>query len=306
MIRPEREFPERFRLPKDTAWVREPCSLTPSELSSWDKIALRHGGPDPLSSGSSWNLAYSDACIRGQLLFRQEAGAQLAYTIGRDTGRNNVLVLGTIEKNWRFGVCRQGPHNKELLADTLAEIAPGERVEVSGNDTDWIFRSASLEGGFDGWLSRRSGNFRKALKKSKRKAKASGVVLRRIDEPTSGDFDVMVSVDLNSWKGFQAGGLLSPGEFYWALMLRYARTGANRVVLATIDGLAVGYCWAGMINDQVRGQQCSYVESEAALGLGRVLHCELTQWVCEQSATRLHYGPDRSWMDAFADQPELL
>jgi hypothetical protein len=67
------------------------------------------------------------------------------------------------------------------------------------------------------------------------------------------------------------------------------------------DGEPLGYCWAGMIGDQVRGQQCSYVEAISDLGLGRLMHCELTQWICEQGATRLHYGPERSWMDAYAD-----
>lgn len=301
MIQPEREFPAHVLMPPETPWMRTPGSLTPNELNTWDQIAHEHGGRDPLSSGAAWQLAFSDACVRGPLLFRQEGGSQLAYTIGRNVEADGAVIFGCIEKNWRFGLCRMGPDSFELLRDTISGIAPGEKVSVSRNDVSWDFRSASLEGGYDGWLSRRSRNFRKALRQSGRKAADAGIVLQKLDEPSHAEYRLMEAVDFHSWKVFLRGGVLSPKNFYRALMLRYARTGANRLILAMRDGEPVGYCWAGMIGDQVRGQQCSYVEALSDLGLGRLMHCELTKWVCEQGAKILHYGPERIWMDAYAD-----
>jgi len=245
-------------------------------------------------------------------------------TLCQATDRSGQLHLAPIESRWCFGANLLGREAVSLLEDTLVDIekhyAPNfPKIVVSGikpaglahqnlrtafrNQFEFsAFRTdtqcaASLSGGFDGYLSRRSSNTRRNIKKQTRRALDAGVAFERHSPSTPIEawvlYERMIAVELTSWKGIGHCGMaednISP--FYRAMIRRLSETGDARVIMARFEDKDVGFIFGGMAGRIYRGQQFSYDEDWSAGSIGNVMQAEQINWLCEDGATRYDLGP---------------
>lgn len=157
--------------------------------------------------------------------------------------------------------------------------------------------SASLVGGVDGWLSRRSANFRAKLKKAARKAKERGVEFERVRPRGAAEgarvYERALAVEARSWKGIGRCGMTeSPSrEFYANLMARLANRGSAYVIFAREGGEDIGFIFGSGAGGVYRGQQFSFVAKVADLSLGNLLQWRKINWLCELGFRRYDMGP---------------
>lgn len=229
------------------------------------------------------------------------------------------MRLGPLEAHWRFGSPLLGPHAVDLLIDTICSLRhskftgriiievpglkPGGRdaallqsafpsQERLGQDSQ---ASASLLGGMDGWLSRRSGNFRRKLRKAQGAAAQYGVSFERHSPRSKAEaselYRRMLAIEAESWKGALGSGLFAVSRFYGALLQAYAAQGAVRVILARAGEVDIGFCFGGEAFGVYRGQQTSYAEAWKDFSLGVLMHFETAQWLSADKALLQHFGP---------------
>ncbi|MEI6873334.1 MAG: hypothetical protein WCL08_13735, partial [Verrucomicrobiota bacterium] len=182
-----------------------------------NQLAGSSGLADPMCSRSEWIFGFHEAFTPQKKLFlRQNDSSVLALTawVHPVVG----LLLEPVEAHWFFSASLMGPESAALLEDLLQE--PGlhgkkPHIAISGLQQDselWnnllmlldlehevgclepiLFRSASLQGGADGFLSRRSAKFRKNLRQAEQRARGHGIAMERClpttDEEAERAFD---------------------------------------------------------------------------------------------------------------------
>ncbi len=157
--------------------------------------------------------------------------------------------------------------------------------------------AASLEGGIDGFLGRRSGNFRRKLRQQQRRAADAGVRFEHFSPTTREDADRcfarMVSVEQRSWKGLGRCGMDSPDalRFYAAMLRRLAALGRARIGFAQAADADIGFIFGGVTGSIYRGQQFSFDHDWAPFSIGNLLQFEQVSRCCEEGVTRYDLGP---------------
>lgn len=298
----------------------------------WEELAAKSDTPDPASGGPVWQLtAYGHShCAEWPIIVRQTPDSQIAFSL---TGSMANVQFRPLESHWGFGCPLLGPNAVELLQDSIAKLqsdpdsrsialsipglTPGGlhlKQLLAAFPTGRIVRqdahaAASLEGGFDGWLSRRSGNFRHKLKRSKRKARERGLYLERhaptTESAANALYQRMLDVEHRSWKGPLEEGLLALKSFYGELLNGYAQRGAARVLVARWEDQDAGFCFGGLSHGIYRGQQTSYAEAWRDASLGLIMHAETARWLCDEGAALQHFGPVQrgmSYKASFCEQ----
>ncbi len=157
--------------------------------------------------------------------------------------------------------------------------------------------AASLEGGLDGFLSRRSANHRKKLRQSLRRAREAGVLFER-RRPASVEqgkavFDRILAVERTSWKGIGRCGMdqADMHRFYAAMLRRLSVSRDAHVMFATHEGRDIGFIFGGMAGAIYRGQQFSFDDQYADMSVGNLLQFEQIRWLCDEGAQRYDMGP---------------
>jgi len=311
--------PNLFLAPADVAdqerWYRRD--------TAWNKAALSTRQADPFCCLTYWQLAFHDAFSpKRRLLVRESADSVIAFA--EKVFSENDIYLTPVEPHWLFGSPLLGRHAVDLLADTMGDVERyyGKRfprLVISGiaphgsvykqlkRRLDDRFRfwrhrsdvqcSASLAGGFDGYLARRSANLRKNLKKAISHASTRDMVFERhapaSPQEAEAVYSRMLAVELASWKGEGRCGMVeSPCKEYYGLMLeRLAHSRNARVMFARHEGKDIGFIFGGMAGKIYRGQQFSYDDEWRSASIGNLLQHEQIRWLCEEGATRYDMGP---------------
>lgn len=294
----------------------------PELTALWTEVAGRCGEPDPFSCTPAWQLAFHDAFEPARhLLIHADtenvlAFAELFLTSGH-------IILTPLETHWVSGCPMLGPHSDEILEQVLPALSriyggrpPCLLIGGMGVDSPLakrlfrrfsgrfrfleqpvsLQRSASLDGGLDGYLSRRSANFRSKMKKAHRRAEAQGVMFERAVPSTPDEADRtyarMLSVEEKSWKGRDHCGMAeSPSkEFYHVMIRRLSLYRGGRVIFATHDGSDIGFIFGGVADKYYRGQQFSYDMTWRDFSIGDLLQLEQLSWLCEEQVIRYDMG----------------
>ena len=174
---------------------------------------------------------------------------------------------------------------------------------------------ASLRGGPEGWLGRRSAKFRSSLRAAVRKARSEGLEIEPAFNPApeavAAVFGRILAVEQASWKGPRETGLLMRDmqSFYRELTERVARRGTLRVMFARHDNRDVGYILGGLIDDTYRGFQFSFDKRFGHLSLGNVMQYEKIVQLCEEGVEVYDLGIDmdykRRWAETAVDTVSL-
>ncbi|MCB1615162.1 MAG: GNAT family N-acetyltransferase [Pseudomonadales bacterium] len=299
--------------------LKSPEDISPKQIDHWDYLAAHSNTPDPQSCGPAWQLtAFANSRRRNlPILFLQNETSQTVFSI-QEAGEK--WLLEPLEAHWEFGSPMLGPEALQLFEDAITELFQNEMkctitVEIAGLSPDDVLLNslrsralsmsplfdqdpavfASLDGGLEGWLSRRSRCFRKALRKAQLCAKEQGITFERLKPENCVEvsqlYGRMLDVETRSWKGPLKTGLFSLTRFYRELLGFYAERGAARVVMAVKDGIDIGFCFGGESHGIYRGQQTSFDERFKSLSIGTQMHAETAAWLSELGATIQHFGP---------------
>lgn len=300
--------------------IRSPGELDHAD-STWNRAARRTVQGDPFCCRTEWQLSIQQAFFpKRRLHLRESASGLLALAERRHPGLGPTLE--PLDSLWLFGSPLLGPGAPDLLEAFLAERASQglsanlvlsgvlpdqplrERILRSFHARYEIYRArtvgvcgASLEGGLEGFLSRRSALFRKRLRQATRRAAARGLRFERVQpgDRTESDaaFRRMLAIERTSWKGLDDRGITDARStrFYRALARRLADTGAGRMIFARSDERDVGFIFGGVADGVYRGQQFSYAEDWHAASIGNLLQQEQIRWLEEDGILRYDMGP---------------
>jgi hypothetical protein len=292
-------------------------------LAAWRHAAVSTQQADPFCSSPTWQLAFHEAFApKRRLLVEHASGSVLSFAEKIFSPSN--MYLTPIEPHWFFGCPLLGRHAVDLLVKAIECVAteyaphfpkilisgirpksflPNRLLQVFSKDFVIFLHSrglqcaASLHGGVDGFLSRRSANFRSKLKKACKRAAAKGIFFERVlpnsPEDASAIYARMLAVEARSWKGIHACGMAeSPArEFYAALIRRLSQRADARVMMAKYQGEDIGFIAGGMAGKIYRGQQFSYDDAWKEFSIGNIMQFEQIQWLCEEKAVRYDMGP---------------
>ncbi len=295
--------------------------------SPWARLAAITPTPDPFSAGAAWQIAFREARDpQRPAMLRARGDALVQFALHR-LGGSRDHILGPIERLWLFGCNLLGPSAHHLLIDVIAELDETPNHGIRGIVVGGLcphdrrlrvlksaladraprrFRrdvlcAAWLTGGVDGFLSRRSANFRRNIRRQEKKARDAGVAFAtmRLAHPQDVDavYARMQAIEGLSWKGLTHQGMNTPfpRAFYHGLLRRLAEHGDARVILATHEGTDIGFIFGGMCDAPdgriYRGQQFSFDARFDALGIGNLLQMRQIEALCAEGAARYDMGP---------------
>jgi hypothetical protein len=300
-------------------------NVTPESLEEPDsllnQLAQANDLADPMCSRSEWLLSYHAVFApQRTLLLRASEGSLLA--LARVVHPLIGPLFEPLESHWFFPNPLLGPDAVHLLEAVLGEPEyERSRPSLAISGLQWgslqfhqltrllkrryevgfleptLFRSASLEAGTDGFLSRRSAKFRGNLRKAIQKGQAAGIEFVRCPtnlsaEDAAAAYARMLAVEESSWKGREHCGISQEPfrTFYGEVFRRMCQNGRARAIFATRDGLDVGFVMGGVDGIHYRGQQFSYVADLASLSIGNLLQWKQIEWLCEEGIARYDMG----------------
>ena len=171
-----------------------------------------------------------------------------------------------------------------------------------------IRRVASLEGGVEAFLARRSSKFRAELRRSERRCLDNGLI---VDYCRDGDVETlvnrMVAVEKGSWKGMSDQGVDHglPLQFYREIMASLLRKGTFRGVFIRNDTEDLSFAFGGIEGTLFRGLQLSYRVSHQHLSLGNVAQFSLIKALVQEGISTYDLGMDMPYKTRWAEQTRM-
>lgn len=201
--------------------------------------------------------------------------------IGRDT--SNLVkwfadVLERTRPDWDLTLLAGVPTGSLLLINLAHHLGKRFRVLRHAQSARHL---ASLVGGIEGFLGRRSSNFRRSLHRSQVQASAAGVMFEHHQphdvEEALALFARVQAVEATSWKGRDEVGIAtgSFGAFYRNMVPRLTERRSLHVLFARHAGQDVAFLLGGLFGDTFRGLQVSFNEGYRSWGLGNLCQLEM-------------------------------
>jgi hypothetical protein len=215
-----------------------------------------------------------------------------------------VVPLLASRRDWQLaifsGLTVTGPQRRAL--DTTL---PARWERRRGQPT--IRHVASLEGGLDGFLSRRSRELRKSIRKSLRAAEQAGITFESVRAPVaeaSALYDRIQDVEARSWKSREGVGIgAGPMRAFYGMMLpRLCALGQQRTIFARRADKDVGYILGAVMVGEYRGLQFSYDDDCAQLGIGGLLQYQQVAELCEEGIARYDLGTEMDYKRRWAEE----
>lgn len=296
----------------------------------FDREVAATPGIDRFCSASAWILAASAALMppRVPFSFRGASGyfaamrgvhpagfpyiepVELAWglaapLIGRDPDAlaDEIVAVLATRRDWQIailsGLAADGPQRR-----ALERALPPRWERRRGTPT--IRHLASLEGGVDGFLARRSRELRKSIRKGQRAAAEAGVSFEAVEASAAGAdalYDRIQRVEARSWKAREGVGI-STGpmrEFYRHMLPRLCAHRQQRTIFARLGERDVGYILGAVFEGEYRGLQFSYDDDHAALGLGSLLQLHQVTALCDEGIGRYDLGTEMDYKRRWAE-----
>lgn len=286
----------------------------PELIKAWTKAAAASGSPDPFCCTPAWQLAFHESFSPARRVLLETDGTNV-FAFAEAAFNSGQVCLAPLESHWFSGCPLLGPSPEKLFARALLFLAHSYRtflpaVVLSGLETGSLLpvrleayfgrmfrflpqpgsrqRSASLAGGLDGYLSRRSAGFRAAMRKAGRRAAVQGVRFEQVipESPQEADaaYARMLDVEGRSWKGIGRCGMAEPPsrEFYRSMLQRLSLYRGARVMFAVREEQDIGFIFGGLCGGHYRGQQFSYDNAWKKFSIGDLLQMEQLARLCDE------------------------
>ena len=306
-----------------------------SPRSYWNELAdFSEDLVDPFSCTPQWQIPFHEVFMPNRRLLVHRSDDSLVSLAEKNLG-NQEIIITPIEANWLFGTPLLGKSPVDLLSEVIKSTRPRDiyirrRLFISGialggklqkelwknygddfnmqSYSTEIMCRASLEGGVDGYMSRRSANHRRSLKKQIKRAQHKGIYFERKspDNPDAASeiFNRMLNVELSSWKAKIKRGMEQPRprRFYHAMLQRLTQTQDARVIFARHNENDIGYIFGGLAGNVYRGQQFSFANDWKKYSVGNLLQYQTIKWLCEEGMSRYDMGPDMPYKHHWTEQ----
>ncbi len=300
------------------------------DADAFDDAVARTPGIDRFCSSSAWVLAAHAALMgeREPWILRGDRGWAATARVQRHAG---AWFLEPLELAWGLA-CPLVGEPREVAPAFVAAIAdrPGwdgllvggipvggdhERAMLAALPRGWRWGRgptterfvASLEGGVDGFLSRRSRNFRKALRADQRAAAAHGIRYEEVTATTAtaatAALDRVLAIERRSWKG-QSGVGVAEGpmrDFYAAMVPRLAERGRLRLVFARHADHDVAFVLGGVFAGEYRGLQFSFDDSYRRFSPGNLLQREQIERLAAEGVLAYDLGTAMDYKERWAE-----
>jgi hypothetical protein len=166
---------------------------------------------------------------------------------------------------------------------------------------------ASLEGGLDGFLSRRSREFRKSLRKAERTAASAGLTFEAVRAGPgqgAGLYERIQAVEQHSWKSHDNVGIAQGPmrAFYAAMLPRLCELGQQRTIFARLGDRDVGYILGAVMAGEYRGLQFSYADDVAHLDVGNLMQLRQIGELCADGVGRYDLGTEMDYKRRWAEE----
>ncbi len=214
-----------------------------------------------------------------------------------------VVPMLVTRRDWQLAILSghalDGPQRR-----ALERMLPPRWERRRGAPT--LRHVASLEGGLDGFLSRRSRELRKSLRKSLRAATDAGVEFEQV---AAGPADAAAlyariqAVEERSWKALDGVGI-SQGPmrvFYERMLPRLCARGEQRTLFARIGDRDIGYVLGAVFDGEYRGLQFSYDNDYTRLGVGSLLQYHQIAALCVEGVGRYDLGTEMDYKRRWAE-----
>lgn len=286
---------------------------------------------DRFCSTTAWILAASTALmpVRAPFAFRGKSGylaamrgvhpagfpyiepVELAWglaspLVGRDSEAlvAEVVPLLVARGDWQLaifaGLAAEGPQRR-----ALDRLLPRRWERRRGTPT--VRHVASLTGGVDGFLSRRSREVRKTIRKSLRAATEDGVTFESVRVPPAEAatlYDRIQAIETRSWKAREGVGIsVGPMRDFYARMLpRLCELGQQRTLFARRNDSDVGYILGAVFEGEYRGLQFSYDDDLSRLGIGGLLQYHQVVALVDEGVGRYDLGTEMDYKRRWAEE----
>jgi hypothetical protein len=267
-----------------------------AEGAAYDEAVRASDDVDRFCSSSDWVLPAARGLMpRRPPFVRAFDDGYLALAATSWQGRT---VLEPLEAAWMFACPLVGGRVEPLARDAARACADTGALVVLGGLTprsprlravarwfdphhelrlgpETVRFVASLEGGMDGFLGRRSPGLRRNLRRAWRRATLEGIEFEVVSVDETGSesaYRRLLEVEARSWKAAERASILDSEmvAFYRLMLERLARRRAARLSFARRDGQDLAYILGGVLDRTYRGLQFSYVAGTEALSLGNL------------------------------------
>jgi len=216
-----------------------------------------------------------------------------------------VVAMLAARRDWQLtivtGLTASGP-----LRRALDHALPPRWERRAGTPT--VRHVASLDGGVDGFLSRRSRDLRKSLRKALRAAAQAGVSFEVVrDAPAAAApalYARIQDVEAASWKAREGVGISSGPmrAFYEHMLPRLCARGQQRILFARAGDRDIGYILGAVFEGEYRGLQFSYADDCAELGVGGLLQYHQIVELCAEGIGRYDLGTEMDYKRRWAEE----
>lgn len=229
-----------------------------------------------------------------------------APLIGRDARglAEEVAAMLAARRDWQLAIfsghTADGPQRR-----ALERALPGRWERRRGTPT--VRHVASLDGGVDGFLARRSRELRKSLRKSLRAAEEAGVRfedVRASRAEAPGLYARIQAIEATSWKSLEGVGI-SQGPmrlFYERMLPRLCAQGQQRTIIARLGERDIGYVLGAVFEGEYRGLQFSYDDEYSFLGVGGLLQYHQVVALCAEGVARYDLGTEMDYKRRWAEE----
>lgn len=302
-----------------------------AESARYDALVVADPHLDRFCSSSDWVLPAALDLVPGREPFLYR-GAHGYVALVRTRHGAGVACLEPLEATWGLACPLVGPEPAALAADLaalcasraprdvllltgvardsplfaglVAALAPRHHLRLGPGTRRFVAR---LDGGVDGFLSRRSPNLRQTLAQARRRAGAAGVTFvgcrpRGADEADA-VYTRILDVERRSWKGRSGTGLADGAMrgFYARMVRRLAARGSLRVDFARHGDRDVAYVVAAVLGDTCRALQASYDAAWARCSLGGLIHLHRIAGCCAEGLSAYDLGTDVDYKRRWAE-----
>jgi CelD/BcsL family acetyltransferase involved in cellulose biosynthesis len=237
-----------------------------------------------------------------------------APLIGADVDALVEEVVATLagRRTWQLAIISghtaDGPQRR-----ALERAMPESWERRQGTPT--LRHVASLDGGVDGFLSRRSRELRKSIRKTLRAAQADGVTfesVRATTEQAAVLYERIQNVEAKSWKSLEGVGISqgSMRDFYAAMLPRLCARGEQRTIFARRNDTDIGFILGAVFQAEYRGLQFSYDDTYSHLGIGGLLQYHQVIDLVAEGVGRYDLGTEmdykRKWAEDIVETEMLV
>ena len=195
-------------------------------------------------------------------------------------------------------------HGSERFQAIVRALAPRYHLELGPTTRRLV---ASLEGGLDGFLGRRSPKLRTNLRRSQRMARDLGVSFEPCAITPEGAalaYARLLAIDARSWKGREEMGIAASSmiDFYRLMIRRLAERGTGRLLFARREGRDVAYIFGGLFAGTYRGLQFAFDADLEACSLGNLCQLEQITRLTGEGVSAYDLGSDVEYKVRWGEQ----